>query len=176
MQVDLFEAIYGRRSIRRYTEQAIEPDVLERLLDAARWAPNASNWNAWRFVVVSSPLQKQLLLKFVPGVDDMPAAIVVICIEPTKKQVKEATRLLYMADAAIAAQTMALAAHAVGLGSCIVVSFADVALRTVLDLPEDVSPYIVLTLGYPAETPEPPPRRAITEIAFAEQYGLAWGS
>jgi nitroreductase len=176
LNVDLFEAIYGRRSIRRYTEQAIEPAVLERLLDAARWAPNASNWNAWRFVVVSSSVQKQLLLKFVPGVDDMPAAMVVICIEPTQKRVREATRLLYMADAAIAAQNIALAAHALGLGSCMVASFADVALRTVLDLPENVSPYLILTLGYPDEAPEPPPRRAIDEIAFAEQYGLEWKS
>jgi nitroreductase len=174
--MDLFETIYGRRSVRRYTDQPIEHDVLEKLLDAARWAPNGSNNNAWRFVVVASPVQKQLLLRFTPGVDDVPAAIVVVCIEPKQKRVKEPTRLVYMADAAIAAQNMALAAHALGIGSCIVASFADVALRTLLNLPDQISPYVILTLGYPDESPEPPPRLGIDEIAFMEEYGQEWTS
>ena len=174
--MELFQAIYERRSIRRYTDRAIERDILDKLLDAARWAPNASNWNAWRFVVVTSAVQKRLLLKFAPGIDDMPAAIVVICIEPAQKRVTEPTRLLYMADAAIAAQNISLAAHALGLGSCMVASFADVALRTLLDLPDHVSPYLLLTLGYPDESPAPPPRRTVDEITFDEQYGQEWRS
>jgi nitroreductase len=174
--MELFEAIYERRSVRRYTDRPIDRDVMEKLLDAARWAPNGSNNNAWRFVVVTSPIQKQLLLRFTPGVDDVPAALVVICIEPKQKRVKEATRLVYMADAAIAAQNMALAAHSLGIGSCIVVSFADVALRTLLNLPDQVSPYVILTLGYPDETPVPPPRLAIDEIAFMDEYGQEWAS
>jgi len=174
--MELFEAIYERRSVREYRDQPLEHDVLEKLLEAARWAPNGGNCNAWRFVVVTSPVQKQLLLKFTPGVDDMPAAIIVICIEPKQKIVKEATRLIYMADAAIACQNMALAAHALGLGSCIVVSFADIALRTLLDLPDEVSPYVILTVGYPDESPEPPPRLALEEIAFEDEYGAGWSS
>jgi nitroreductase len=172
--MELLEAIYERRSVRRYTDQAIEHDVLEKLLDAARWAPNGGNRNLWRFVVVTSPVQKQLLLRFAPGIDDMPAAIVVICMELKQVRVKEAARLVYMADAAIAAQNMALAAHAFGLASCMVVSFADAALRPLLSLPEQVSPYLMLTLGYPAESPAPPPRRSITAIAFTDEYGGEW--
>ncbi|MGD8491500.1 MAG: nitroreductase family protein [Anaerolineae bacterium] len=172
--MDLFEAIHGRRSIRRYTAEPLAPDALETLLDAARWAPNAGNWNAWRFVVVTSPVQKQLLLKFTPGVDDVPAAVIVICIEPKQKQVKEAARLVYVADAAIAAENMALAAHGLGLGSCIVVSFAEAALRAVLKLPEAVFPCMLLTVGHPAEAPPPPPRRPLAEIAFTDEYGQEW--
>ncbi|MFC2023707.1 nitroreductase family protein [Chloroflexota bacterium] len=172
--MDVNETIYGRRSIRRYTDQAIDSEVLENLLDAARWAPNGGNRNPWRFVVVTSPVQKRLLLKFTPGVDDMPAAIVIICIEMKQARVKETARLVYMADAAIAAQNMALAGHSLGLGSCMVVSFADAALRTLLSLPDRVAPYLILTLGYPDESPEPPPRRAIREIAFMEEYGQEW--
>ena len=172
--MDVSEAIYGRRSIRRYTDQAIEPDLLESLLDAARWAPNGGNRNPWRFIVVTSPIQKQLLLRFAPGVDDMPAAIVVICIEMKQARVRETARLVYMADAAIAAQNIALAGYSLGLGSCMVVSFADAALRTLLSLPDQVSPYLILTLGYPDESPEPPPRRAINEIAFMDEYGEEW--
>ena len=172
--MDLFQTILERRSVRRYTGETIGQDLLEKLLDAARWAPNGSNNNAWRFIVVTSPVQKQLLLQFTPGVDDMPAAIIAICIEPKQRRVKEAARLLHMADAAIAAENMALVAHALGLGSCIVVSFASLALRTLLNLPEEISPYVLLTLGYPAEAPEPPPRLPIAEIAFLDEYGKEW--
>jgi len=174
--MDVFETIYGRRSIRKYTDKAIESSSMEKILDAARWSPNGSNANAWRFVVVTSPAQKKLLLKFVPGVSDMPAAIIVVCIEPRQKRVRETARLIYMADAAIAAENIALAAHALGIGSCIVVSFADVALRPLLDLPDEISPYIILSLGYPAESPEPPPRLAIQKIVFLDEYGKEWPS
>jgi nitroreductase len=125
-------------------------------------------------VVVTSPVQKQLLLKFTPGAAHPPAAIIVICIEPKEDYVQEAARLIYMADAAIAAQNIVLAAHSLGLGTCMVVSFAGVAFRTLLNLPEKVFPCMLLTLGYPAESPEPPPRRPINELAFSEEYGREW--
>jgi nitroreductase len=176
MTVELFEAIYQRRSIRTFTDQPIEGDVLDELLEVARWAPNGGNRNAWRFIVVTSPMQKQLLLRFAPGIGDTPAAIVVICMEHRQERVKEVSRLWSMADAAIAAQNMALAAHARGLGSCIVVSFAGAAVGTLLNLPKQIVPYIILTLGHAAESPEPPPRRAIEEIAFVDEYGQEWTS
>jgi nitroreductase len=174
--MDLFQAIHQRRSVRKYTNTAIDRAVMVQLLDAARWSPNGGNNNDWRFVVVTSPVQKKLLLQFAPGVDAMPAAIIVVCIQPSQRQVKEAIRLLHMADAAIASQNIALAAHGLGIGSCIVVSFAEVALRALLDLPDKVTPYILVTLGYPDETPEPPPRLPIEAIAFYDEYGREWGS
>jgi nitroreductase len=172
--LDTFEAILGRRSIRRFTDQPIRHEVLEQLVDAARWSPNGNNNNLWRFVVVTSAVQKRLLLRFAPGVFDMPAAFVVVCMEPKGKRVREATRMLHVADAAIACQNIALAAHALGIGSCIIASFTDVALRTILNMPDSVSPYLMVTLGYPDESPEPPPRLPIAEIAFVDEYGKEW--
>lgn len=172
--MDTLEAILGRRSIRKFTDQPLEHEVLERLLDAARWAPNGNNNNLWRFVVVTSPDQKRLLLRFAPGVFDMPAAFIVVCMEAKRKRVREATRLLYMADAAIACQNIALAAHSLGIGSCIVYSFTATAVRPILELPDGVSPYLMVTLGYPDESPEPPTRLPINEIAFLDQYGEEW--
>jgi len=51
--MDVFEAIKARRSIRQFTDEPIGKDKLEKLLDAARWAPTASNQQRWRFVVVA---------------------------------------------------------------------------------------------------------------------------
>ena len=175
--MDIFEAIYERRSVRKFTDQPIKPEDMEKILDAARWAPNGGNNNPWRFVVVTSAVQKKLLLKFAPGISDMPAAMIAICIEPKqKKKLKDNVRMMYMADAAIASENICLAAHALGIGSCIVISFAAVAISPLLNLPENISPYLMVTLGYPDETPKPPPRLPISEITFQDEYGKEWSS
>ena len=157
--MDIMKTIYERRSVRQYTDQQIDKEVLGKLLDTAIWAPNGGNSNPWRFIVVTSEAQKKLLLKFTPGVFDMPAAIVVICTESKQKNINENKRMIHMADAAVAAENIVLAAHALGIGSCMVVSFADLAIRNILNIPEQISPKILITLGYPAESPEPPPRK-----------------
>jgi nitroreductase len=174
--MDIMKTIYERRSVRQYTDQQIDKDILGKLLDAAIWAPNGGNLNPWRFIVVTSDAQKKLLLKFTPGIFDMPAAMVVICTESKQKRVNENKRMIHMADAAIAAENIVLAAHSMGIGSCIVVSFADIAIRTILNLPDQLSLNILVTLGYPDESPEPPPRKPITEIAFEDTYGNRWSS
>ena len=174
--MDLFRAIRERRSIRKYKDEPIDDSAIEKILDAARWAPNAGNYNSWRFVVITSPGRKKLLLHFCPGIDDVPAAIIVVCAKSKQKRSKEATRLMYMADCAIASQNIVLAAYSMNIGSCVVVSFADKALREILDIPEDVQPYLLVTLGYAAETPEPPARLPISEIAFRNDYGKEWNT
>jgi len=173
--MDVFEAIKGRRSIRQFTDEPIGKDALEKLLDAARWAPTASNQQRWRFVVVTSPAAKELIRKFAPGIFAMPAAFIVICAEkePDATPWAEAT---YLADSAIAAQNIMLAAYEMGIGSCVALSYAKVAIREILNLPEGIEPLLVITLGYPAEAPEPPPRLELNQIAFMDEYGKEWTS
>jgi len=67
-----------------------------------------------------------------------------------------------------------LAAHALGLGSCVALSYARSAVQEILDIPDQVKPELVITLGYPAEDPVPPPRLPLSQIAFAGKYGKAW--
>lgn len=59
----VFSAIIGRRSLRRYSPQPVPPDVLDRLLTAAIWAPSAHNRQPWRFAVVQSPAAKDQLAR-----------------------------------------------------------------------------------------------------------------
>jgi nitroreductase len=150
-------------------------DELEKLLDAARWAPTASNQQRWRFVVVTSPTLKELIRKFAPGIFVTPAAFIVICVAkaPDANPWAEAT---YLADCSIAAQNIMLTAYEMGIGTCVALSYAKVAVSEILDLPENVEPLLVLTLGYPAEDPEPPPRLELNEIAFVDEYGKEWTS
>lgn len=59
--IDFWALIRGRRSIRRYQDRPIAPAVLERLLEAATWAPSAHNRQPWRFCVVTSTDTKRAL-------------------------------------------------------------------------------------------------------------------
>jgi nitroreductase len=173
VSMDVFEAIKTRRSIRQFTDEPVGKEELEKLLDAARWAPTASNQQRWRFVVVTSPSVKQLIRKFAPGIFHMPGAFIVICVEkpPDAGLWDEAT---YLADCSVAAQNIMLAAHEMGIGSCPALSYAKVAIAEILNLPQDVEPLLVITLGYPAEAPEPPPRLELKQIAFVDEYGKEW--
>jgi len=171
--MDVLEAIKQRRSIRQFTEQAIERELLEQILDAARWAPTAGNQQRWRFIVVTDPIVKEMVRKVSPGIFATPAAFIVICAEraPDASAWDEWT---YLADCAVAAQNIMLAAHALGLGSCVAISYARSALKEVLDIPDQVNPELIVTLGYPAEDPAPPPRLPLSQIVFADRYRKEW--
>jgi len=171
--MDVMEAIKGRRSIRQFADKPIEKEKLEKLLQAARWAPSGGNLQRWRFVVVTSPSQRELVRKFAPGIFAMPAAFIVICAdkEPDANPWKLA---LYLADCSIASQNIMLAAHEMGIGTCVALSYAKSAISEILELPENVEPMLVVTLGYPAEAPEPPPRHELSKMAFEERYGQEW--
>ncbi|MFD7923593.1 nitroreductase [Streptomyces sp. NPDC059740] len=54
---DVYEAVTGRRSVRRFTDRPVPREVLERVLSAAAWAPSGSNLQPWHaYVVTGSPL------------------------------------------------------------------------------------------------------------------------
>ena len=55
---DFWALMAGRRSIRRYTAQPVAPELLEKLLEAAIWAPSAHNRQPWRFCVVTGGATK----------------------------------------------------------------------------------------------------------------------
>ena len=57
--MDVFDAIQARRSIRKYTDKPVPPEIIDRLLEAARVAPSTSNTQSWKFKVVTDPLTRE---------------------------------------------------------------------------------------------------------------------
>jgi F420 biosynthesis protein FbiB-like protein len=57
----LLDLIKNRRSIRRYTQEQVPPELLMRLLEAATWAPSAHNRQPWRFAVLTQAADKERL-------------------------------------------------------------------------------------------------------------------
>src|SRR3546814_19142741 len=58
---DIWEVMSTARTIRRFTDEPVDDAVLTRCLEAATWAPNGANAQAWRFVVLRSPEQRAVV-------------------------------------------------------------------------------------------------------------------
>jgi len=124
--VELWEAIRGRRSVRRFAERPIEAVALERLAEAATWAPSGGNAQTWRFAIVADRVGVRRIKTVSPGLLGDPPAVVAVCqdlAEARRRGGALGETLLATADAAMAAQNLLLAAHAEGLGTCVVASF-----------------------------------------------------
>ena len=50
--MDVFEAIKGRRSIRRFKKDPVPDELILKVIDAARWAPSSKNKQPWEFIVI----------------------------------------------------------------------------------------------------------------------------
>ena len=165
--------IKARRSVREHTGAPVPGAILNQLLQAARWAPSGGNQQQWCFVVVRDALQMRKVAAVSPGLLGQPGAIVVICADKgtdsgRSQELDEACSLI---ETGLAAQNLMLAAAAFGLGSCPVRSFNPQALGRLLGLPEQVSPELIVTLGYPARAVDAPPRRPAAETVHWERYG-----
>lgn len=163
----VLDAIRSRRMVRAMLDRPIERAQLERVLEAARWAPNAGNRHLHRFVVVQDPLTLRVLRMVAPGMFQRPAAVVVICIDQERAVsfgMRPTVKGLYI-DVGTAAQTMLLAAHALGLGAGVVTSFSQAAVVEVLNIPDHLSPELIVCLGYPAAV-QPPGMRARARVTW----------
>jgi nitroreductase len=172
--MDVIDAIRGRRSIRKFQDTVVREEKLDLLIECAIWSPNAGNEQAWQFAVITSPEVKKMLLKFAPGIFTNPPAIILICAREERTDFE--SRLAYMADCAIAAQNIMLAAYNLGIGSCPIFSYSKTAWKEILGIPGGIEPYIAITLGYPAESPAPPPRKNTSDAAFINNFSKRWGS
>ncbi|MBN1689885.1 MAG: nitroreductase family protein [Dehalococcoidia bacterium] len=181
--MDTFEAIFRRRSVRQYRDTPVAEDVLNRVLEAARWAPSWANTQCTRYVVVRDSETKirlaDCLNKGNPAAEAIRRAPVVIvaCAELGKSgyykgNVSTDRGDWFMFDVGIAMQNLALAACAMGLGTVHVGYIPDSKkVDAILGLPEGVVSVEMTPLGYPAGEPKGPPRREMSELVFYEKYG-----
>jgi nitroreductase len=173
--VDVFEAIKGRRSIRAFESRDVPDELVEKLIDAARWAPSAGNMQPWEFVIVRKPEIKRMLAEAALSqsfIEEAPVVIVVCANENRSSQgygVRGKT-LYCIQDTAAAIQNIHLAAYSLGLGTCWVGAFKEEKAREILKTPQGIRPVAIIPVGYPAETPSPRSRRPINQITHHETF------
>jgi nitroreductase len=173
--VDLSEAIKGRRSIRTYKKLDLPQETVEKLLEAARWAPSAGNVQPWAFVVASLPQTKRNLSLAAYGQKDLEEAsvVIVVCADEKRAELNYGARgknLYCLQDTAAAVQNILLTAYSLGLGSCWIGAFKEEEARKVINAPKEMRPVALIPIGYPNETPAPRNRRPLREIKHKETF------
>jgi len=165
----LKDALQERRSVRRYTDEPIGRDLVEHLLEMAETAPSAGNLRAREYFVVTQTEIRAMLSVAAYGQEHLAKAqvLIVVCADPVRsgRRYSERGHLYSVQDAASAITCLLLAAKDVGLGACWTGSFDDETVKEILKLPERLVPTAIVSLGWPAERPSPPPKRDIAEVA-----------
>jgi nitroreductase len=96
--MDVFEAIEARRSIRRFKNQPVPDELIDKVLEAARIAPSTSNTQSWKFLVVKDPETRRLIRDSAYGQRFIEQAPVVIacCVdfEAFKERGRQTLKLL----------------------------------------------------------------------------------
>ena len=167
------ENIFTRRSIRKYTEQPVEPEKLDLLLKAGMAAPSAMNCKPWEFIVVTEAEKlAQFRQRLIFGDRNAPAAIVV-CGNPALST-NPAARLFWVQDCSAATENILVAAVSLGLGT-VWIGVHPVAnfvktVRAIMSIPKGVTPLCIIYVGYPLE--EKPARTQYDEQrVHREEYG-----
>jgi nitroreductase len=148
------ETIFSRRSIRKYTDQPVEPEKLDLLLKAAMAAPSAMNCKPWEFIVVTDPEKlAQFRRRLIFGDRNAPAAIVV-CGNPALST-NPAARLFWVQDCSAATENMLIAAVGLGLAT-VWIGVHPVAkfvktVRAIMSIPGNVTPLCIIYVGYALE-------------------------
>jgi len=169
---EILNIIKGRRSVRSFLDKKIPDEHLKLIMEAGIWAPSGSNIQPWQFVVVRDPELIKKIKLVSPGLFGNPDALVVACVD--RKRYERAGKLGYtlsLMDVSMAAQNMMLMAYSLGIGSCPIASFNKLAVREILELPDNFEPVLMISLGYPEEWPNPPERRPLSEVVYVDGYG-----
>ncbi|MCR3921552.1 MAG: nitroreductase family protein [Firmicutes bacterium] len=155
-EMTLLNIFVTRRSIRKYTDQAVSASQLEELLRAAMSAPTGKNARPWQFVVIQKREVLDGIPAFAPNTAPLKgaAAAIVVCGDLSLDLIPG----LWVQDCTAATENLLLAAHAIGLGAVWLNVYPNEErvekMRAYLEMPEHITPLCVVALGYPDEEKE----------------------
>ena len=165
------DLIASRRSVRSFTDQVVENEKLQAVLDAACIAPSAGNLQAYEVYTVRAPRVRAALARAADQPYIAQAGVVLVFFaNPGRSARKYGARgrdLYALQDATIAAAYAQLAAVDLGLANVWVGAFDDRAVSDALGSPADWRPVAILPIGYAAESPEPTSRRDLADLVHA---------
>lgn len=180
--MEILRSIQTRRSIRKYGEQPVEQEKIERCLEAGRLAPSACNAQPWTFIVVNEPGLKDQVARTARAqalnMNKFAAqapAIIAIVEEPanvTSTLGSKIKRKHYpLIDIGIAAENICLQAAEEGLGTCMIGWLNEKKAKKLLGVPDAKRIPLLISLGYPAdEWPNPRNCKAFEKIIRYNKY------
>lgn len=174
------ELVASRQSDRVYDSgREVEPEKLERVLEAARLAPSACNAQPWKFVVVTD---KELAIKVGKATaglgmnkfaKDAPVHILVIeesANISSKLGGKVKGKHFPLIDLGIATAHISLAAESEGLGSCILGWFDEPEIKKLTGIPANKRLLLDIVIGYPAKDKRKKIRKSKEKVVSYNKY------
>lgn len=154
--MDIFTALHTRRSIRKYTDQAVSKEDVRTLLDAAMIAPSAGNAQPWQFVVVDDKELQKRMPDINPYAAMAPKAP--LCIVVCGDTAAEKYPGFWVQDCSAAVQNLLLAATGLGLGTVWTGIYPEESrvkgFRELLGLPGHIVPLAMIVVGHHSGDPE----------------------
>ena len=172
--MEVEKCIQERRTIRLYKEKDVLWEKVSKILEAANFAPSSGNLQNWVFIVIKDPknIEKVANCAFNQSfIVDAPV-LIIICSknEKIKRLYGERGEFYGIQNCAMASQNLMLKAHDFGLGTCYVGAFEEEKLKEGFNIPENIRPQGIITLGYPNESPNYK-RQDLDLCVFFEEYG-----
>ena len=157
--------------MRSYKPEDIEDEKLNTVLEAARLAPTAVNYQPFQIVVIHTKGREEELSRIYPaGWFVQPPLLIGICVVRDEAWTRKDGKNFMDIDAAIVMDHLILAATSLGLGTCWIGAFNAAAAKEILKLPENVEPVVFTPLGYPADEPGQKTRKDLSELVRYEHW------
>ena len=163
----MLDLIKSRRSIRRFSGAAVGDDLVDKVLDAGRWAPSGLDNQPWRFAVIRDKALKEQISRLTRYAAIVQGADLLVAVFLDTEAGYHRTKDVQAMGACI--QNMLLATHSLGLGGVWLgeILKSEEALRGLLGAPKTFDLMAVIAMGYPAEkTPEAPRRKELNQLVF----------
>lgn len=153
-------AIFQRRSIRKYTDQDVSHESIKKLLAAAMSAPSAGNERPWHFIVVKDKERLAQLSNASPyaKMTKEASVAIIVCGDLSLEKFQG----YWVQDCSAATQNILLEVTELGLGAVWlgIYPLQDRVqyIQNLFSLPEHVVPFSVIPVGDPAQSPDAPDR------------------
>lgn len=169
MSID--KLLLERKSVRSFSPKHINKKIILELLNVARLAPSAVNYQPWGFFVCSADEIKQRIRESYPRKWFESAPLYIVACADKSQSWKRASdnKDHGNIDVAIAVTHLILKATEMGIGTCWVCNFDANILKDALNLDNVLEPVAIIPIGYPSdntsiETEQPKNRKSIEEF------------
>lgn len=183
---EVISLLEAHRSIRDFSQQPIEDALLKKIIKSGQHAPSSSFLQAYSVIHIRDPIKRRKLAAWCGDQEHIIKASVFLvfcgdmyrlqhaCKKHNVTMVQGMTEQLLIAsvDTAIMAQNVLVAAESMGIGGVYVGAIRNnpQGVSEMLHLPKHVFPIFGMSLGYPAEDPQPKPRLPVSMVLMEEEY------